>query len=351
MTTRRPTSSVLDVGCGTGYHALRAAGHAASLTATDVNPRALHVTRLNAALNDVAVECLEGDLFAPVAGRRFGLIVALPPFVVAPEGELAFLSTGTSDDAICRRLAREVPDHLDDGGFCQFLAQWAVPDGVPWDEHLAGWFDDRVTAWVLRSETDAPAAYAARTLDPMCTEDHEFAARLDRWVEALARRGIGAIGTGLVTLRRGGPSWRRFDDLPSGRLGTCGDDVAAMFEATDVARTASDDALLALRAEAATGAEVVQRLRFRDGALHPDAAELHRPGALAFPGTVTPTGAAVLARCDGRTPLGEVVAAVAAQHGAGVPEAAAALLPMLRSLLECGFLRPVSPASSGGPGG
>ena len=283
LTIRRTTSSVLDVGCGTGYHALRAAGRAGSLTATDINPRALHVTRLNAALNDVTVECLQGDLFAPVAGRRFGLVVALPPFVVAPEGELTFLSVGTSDDGICRRLAREVPEHLEDGGFCQFLAQWAVPDGVSWDDHLAGWFDDGITAWVLRLETEAPAAYAARTLEPMCADDHEFAARLDHWVAALARRGIGAIGTGLVTLRRGGPSWRRFDDAPSGLRRACGDDVAAGFAATDVARTASDDALLALRAEAAPGAEIVQRLRFRDGALQPDSGRVGPAGCARLP--------------------------------------------------------------------
>ena len=55
------------------------------MTAIDVSPGALALAAENAAANglDERVELLEGDLLAPVAGRRFDLVVSNPPYVAA----------------------------------------------------------------------------------------------------------------------------------------------------------------------------------------------------------------------------------------------------------------------------
>ncbi len=66
--------------------ALGLAGHAAAVTATDLSERALAFAELNALVNGVDLELLQGDLLAPVAGRRFDLVVANPPFVIATPG-------------------------------------------------------------------------------------------------------------------------------------------------------------------------------------------------------------------------------------------------------------------------
>ena len=50
---REPVGSALDLGTGCGVQALHLAAHARSVVATDVNERALWMTRLNAALNEV----------------------------------------------------------------------------------------------------------------------------------------------------------------------------------------------------------------------------------------------------------------------------------------------------------
>ena len=70
LTPRPRVDRALDVGTGSGIHALLAAQHARHVIATDVNPRAIAYTELNAALNGLRnVECRRGSLFEPVEGE------------------------------------------------------------------------------------------------------------------------------------------------------------------------------------------------------------------------------------------------------------------------------------------
>ncbi len=80
---------VLDIGTGSGAVALAAArAGASSVTAVDLSWRSVATTRLNAALHGLPLTVHRGDLFAPVAGRRFGLVLANPPYVPAPAADL-----------------------------------------------------------------------------------------------------------------------------------------------------------------------------------------------------------------------------------------------------------------------
>jgi release factor glutamine methyltransferase len=73
---------VLDVCTGPGTVALAAArAGAATVTAVELSRRSAAAARLNARLQGSGVSVLRGDLFAPVAGARFGLITANPPYV------------------------------------------------------------------------------------------------------------------------------------------------------------------------------------------------------------------------------------------------------------------------------
>jgi hypothetical protein len=83
LTVRRPSRATLDLGTGSGFQAFVAAGHSDRVVATDQNPRAVEMAAFNARLNDLPhFECRHGDLFEPVAGERFDLIVSNPPFIV-----------------------------------------------------------------------------------------------------------------------------------------------------------------------------------------------------------------------------------------------------------------------------
>jgi release factor glutamine methyltransferase len=48
--------------------------------AVDINPSAIRCTRINALLNAVSVDAREGDLFGPVEGERFDVVLFNPPY-------------------------------------------------------------------------------------------------------------------------------------------------------------------------------------------------------------------------------------------------------------------------------
>lgn len=80
-----------DVGTGTGALALALAheGHFDEVIGIDVSIDALALARDNGHSTGLAVTWLEGDLLAPLAGRRVNLLVSNPPYISTVEyGEL-----------------------------------------------------------------------------------------------------------------------------------------------------------------------------------------------------------------------------------------------------------------------
>jgi methylase of polypeptide subunit release factors len=77
-----PRPRALDVGTGSGIGAIFAARLGYQVVAIDLNPEAVRCARVNVLLNhlDARVEIRPGDLFAPVAGQRFDLVMFNPPF-------------------------------------------------------------------------------------------------------------------------------------------------------------------------------------------------------------------------------------------------------------------------------
>jgi release factor glutamine methyltransferase len=82
---------VLDLGTGSGCVAVAIARERprARVTATDVSPAALAIARANAAAHGTDIELIESDWFAALAGRRFDLIVANPPYIAESDPHLA----------------------------------------------------------------------------------------------------------------------------------------------------------------------------------------------------------------------------------------------------------------------
>jgi HemK-related putative methylase len=111
-----PGLRVLDLGCGSGVVAVFAARRGAHVVATDINPAAVQCTRINALLNRVEaqVETAVGDLFEPVAGRVFDLIVFNPPFFRGrPRDPLDHAWRG---EDVFERFAAGLDRHLAAGG-------------------------------------------------------------------------------------------------------------------------------------------------------------------------------------------------------------------------------------------
>jgi release factor glutamine methyltransferase len=114
---------VLDVGSGGGALALAAArAGARSVTAVDLSLRSVVATWLNSRLARAPVRVRRGDLFAPVAGRRFGLVLSNPPYVPAATAALPrhrkarCWDAGPDGRALLDRICAGVPDVLAPGG-------------------------------------------------------------------------------------------------------------------------------------------------------------------------------------------------------------------------------------------
>lgn len=114
---------VLDIGTGSGILALslKLAHPQWLVTATDISQDALNVAQQNAKQYDVSVTFLQGDLFAPVLGQTFDLIVANPPYIAVTE-------QGAMDDSV-RLHEPEIALFAKEAGlaFYRRFAQSAAP--------------------------------------------------------------------------------------------------------------------------------------------------------------------------------------------------------------------------------
>ena len=113
---------VLDVGTGSGLLAISAAlAGAKHVTAVDLNPAAVQAARMNAYLYGLAgrVTVLQGDMFEPLVGTHFDLIVCNPPYLrgePTSQGPLAYMAGG--DFQWLRRFSQAAAAHLKPGGRC-----------------------------------------------------------------------------------------------------------------------------------------------------------------------------------------------------------------------------------------
>lgn len=120
---------LLDLGTGSGCLAIAVAKHLPHtvVTATDASAEALAVARRNAVRHGVTVRFVAGDWFAPLAGERFDLILANPPYVaehdphllqgdVRHEPRMALVG-GPDGLAAIRHIVAAAAAHLSPGGW------------------------------------------------------------------------------------------------------------------------------------------------------------------------------------------------------------------------------------------
>ena len=104
--------SVLDMGTGSGIGAIVAAQWADRVVAVDINPSATECALTNVCLHGLShqIDIRTGNLFAPVAGERFDVVLFNPPYfhgTPATPLEMAFFATD-----IASEFARNLAQHL-----------------------------------------------------------------------------------------------------------------------------------------------------------------------------------------------------------------------------------------------
>ncbi|MAG91275.1 16S rRNA methyltransferase [Candidatus Woesearchaeota archaeon] len=103
-------SDVLDIGCGIGILGIAAAKlFSAHVIMSDVNQRAVMLSKKNIKLSNIKASIFQGNLYEPIKQDDFDVILANPPQTAGKE--------------ICFALIEQSKDHLKTDGNLQLVAR------------------------------------------------------------------------------------------------------------------------------------------------------------------------------------------------------------------------------------
>jgi methylase of polypeptide subunit release factors len=338
LTPRVRGARVLDVGTGSGVQALLAARHASHVVATDINPRALAFTELNAAMNGFTnVEVRLGSLFEAVGGERFDLITCNPPYVVSPENRWAYRDGGLQGDELSRRVMLSAADHLADGGFVTMLASWVADSEETADDRPVAWAKtlDGCDVWILSAWEADPLDHAATWNTQLAGKRAEFGAALDRWTEYFAELGVGWVSEGAILLHRrpGRRHGSRVDGLDDEALESAGEQVRRAFAGrAALAGLRRADDLLDTKPELAMRLELEQDVVPRRSGNALTSARVQLVDGTSSTVETTPEAVDVVRRLDGSVKLRRVV-------GRSAPAVQREAVRLCRELIELGAVQ------------
>ncbi|WP_053144639.1 class I SAM-dependent methyltransferase [Pseudomonas sp. P97.38] len=183
----------VDIGCGAGVGAIviARARREAQVLALDINPLALRLTAVNAALGEVAnVEIARSDVLQDVEGN-FDLIVANPPYMADPSERAYRHGGGVLGAGLSLRIVEQALPRLTPGGSLVLYTGVAMVDGRdPFLEALEPWRDSAEFGWTYK-ELD-PDVFGEELLTPGYREVERIA------VVALVVTRIGAGIGGII---------------------------------------------------------------------------------------------------------------------------------------------------------
>ena len=342
----RRARRTLDLGTGTGVLALLASPHSDQVYATDKNPRAVGFAQFNGRLNGVTnVEWLTGELFEPVADRRFDLVVSNPPYVIAPAAQYLFRDSGVRGDEFCRRLVRAAASFLEEGGYCQLLGNWTHGAQQPWQDPLASWFEGTgCDVFVWGAGTEDASSYAITWIRQT---EADYLNRLPElygtWMNYFEREGIEAVTYGLITMRRssGRPNWVRFMKVATGSGAPGGGHILCLFRLQDFLETTSNNQLLTESFRLAPEVRLEQRYASDGDAFSAVRTRLHLAAEPAYSTMeVDATVTRLVLAFHSERALREVLAEMAADMRAELDDLVPAGLDAVRYLVQRGCLLP-----------
>jgi predicted RNA methylase len=345
MTVRRGIRSALDLGTGCGIQAFLAASHSERVVGVDCNARALAVSRFNTYLNGISnVQFRNGNMFDPVAGETFDLIVSNPPFIISPDNRHFFLNSGMDSDDVCRRIVKEAPAFLNEGGYCVFNANWAVVDGEDWRARLADWFEGTgCDGLVILQGVQDLGEYAASLIEVGSNEQAEYLRHFNEWMDYYGAHRMTGIGQGVIIMRRASQrrNWFAVGDTPQNVAFPSGGDVERLVELqTFLHSLTHDDDLLEHCLKLAPNVRLEQTHEFVDGSWRQISGRLYRIGGLEYSGLLDGPSAAALTHFNGLRPLRECLMQLAGALNADPSVFIPAALALVRRLIEQGFVLP-----------
>jgi ribosomal protein L3 glutamine methyltransferase len=173
--------AVAEICTGSGCLAIIAAGLLpwAKVDAVDLSPDALEVAKVNVAAHDVGdrLSLHQGDLYGPLEGRKYDLIITNPPYVgqtamdALPEEyrfepRVAFFGGEDGLDLV-RTLITEAPRHLNPGG--GILCEIGTGREILEEE-----FPDLAFVWLETAGTQDAVFWLPSEAFGIFVEDEEF---------------------------------------------------------------------------------------------------------------------------------------------------------------------------------
>jgi len=142
---------VLEIGLGSGVLSIALArGGARKVTALEINSRAMIFAGFNILLGGcedlIEIRAGDDDLYRPVAGERFDLVISNPPFLPTAPGADYYRHSAAGKYGLefTAKLFAELDEHLADGGRAQFVTVAPGNKEEPFllrqlaEEHLSG---------------------------------------------------------------------------------------------------------------------------------------------------------------------------------------------------------------------
>jgi methylase of polypeptide subunit release factors len=340
---RRPFHEVLDLGAGSGAHAIQAALNSDHVVATDLNPRSTEFVLFNARLNGLEnIESLTGETFEPVQDLKFDLIASNPPFFLSPVRNHLFCDNGMQLDQYCRKVVKEAPRHLNEGGFLQLILEWAEVRGQSWKDRLMDWVEGTgCDAWIWREYDMDAGSYAQNRIRETATSSSNDEENYRQWMAYYRENRVEKVYGGILAMRRrSGKNWIQFEEMPVEPAEPFGDAIWQAFAARDFLDShPGNDEFLAIQPHLSPHAELQQRLR--PGEKDWELASLNLSLNKGLPASMAldPMVAAFIGQCNGTRTLRELVQQLAASVDASPGQVRDECVKVVRRMIGRGIMR------------
>jgi SAM-dependent methyltransferase len=151
----------IDLGTGSGIHAILASDHCARVVGADVSSRAIAFSKFNAVLNEKSnIDFVLSDLLDSIDGTCDLLLANVPyaPDTAAKAGD-NFWSGGIDGTDLLQRVVEALPARLDGDGTAHINSLYPNPPGTRIKEHFDIWLGGKLTDWEVLEHTWAVPLY------------------------------------------------------------------------------------------------------------------------------------------------------------------------------------------------
>lgn len=342
ITLRNRVGRTLDLCSGFAMHGILASAYSESVIASDLNPRAEGFARFNAALNGHDnLRAVTGDLFAALAGQRFDLILANPPFIISPDAVTTFRYSPFELDGFVQKMLAQACEYLEEGGTLQTICEWVEIEGLDWQSRLQAWFvGNGCDVWVMPANRQLPGSYARSVLRQTIDDESELSSLQSQWERYFRNQKVAAIQGGFVMMRRrSGNNWIDFTQLTKPIREPIGTAIEQGFAARNLAfRPDSDDAMLDCRPVVANGLRQVETSKWKDFRWQCDSIVLHLDHGLPVTIGIDEYVRLLIEKFDGDRTVRTVLEMFAKEVGLPIEAGRTQGIKILRSMIKSGVL-------------